>query len=793
MKPLRVLPWLLLLTVSAFARPELPAPRAVLGFEPGDDRKLADWSQITAYFQRLDAASDRVVVRQLGKTTLGKPFLLALISAPENLRDLKKYQDIQRRLADPRRLQSFTEAVELIRQAKNVVAISCSIHATEIVASQMSMTLAYTLAREESAEMRDLLANTIILLLPSMNPDGTDIVVNWYRQTLGTNAEGSAPPELYHHYAGHDNNRDWYMLNLAETRLVTDLFYQEWFPHVVYDVHQMGEYTARMFVPPFLDPPNPNIDPVILREVGLLGAKMAADLQAAGFRGVATNMLYDTWWHGGMRTAPYYHNTVGILSEAASAQLATPINITREELVRGGPGQSDDLRASRSRSRAVRGLDNPLQRATNFPDPWPGGVWRPRDILNMELTATRSLLGFVTKYREEFIRNFYEAGRRAIAAGENEAPFAYVIPAAQHDPFAARKMISVLAAQGVEVHEAREAFTAAGVRYPAGSRVVLMRQPYRACAKALLEIQQYPERRLFPGGPAERPYDVAGWTLPLQMGVNCVEAREKFNARLQLLGDAALREEARIDHPRADVRARVGLYQSYVANMDEGWTRYVFDEWQLAYTTLRDADMRAGVLRDKYDVIVLPDQRAREITQGLSDRIYPARYSGGLGTAGVAALREFVQAGGTVLCFDNAAGFAIEAFALPLRNALASLGAADFYGPGSLLRVELDAKHAISRGMPAAVDAYFTNSAAFEITDRAQAVEIARYAQRDVLRSGWLLGEKFLAGKTAIAEARYGKGRLILFGFRPQHRAQTWGTFRLIFNAMRHATESGAQ
>jgi hypothetical protein len=773
-------------SASVFANPKnVPAPRSVIGFEPGQDRKLADWAQITDYFKKLDAASDRVIVRELGKTTLGRPFLLAVISSPENLRDLKKYQEIQRKLSDPRLIGSFNEATDLIRRAKNVIAISCSIHSTEVVAAQMSMTLAYTLASEESDETRSILDNSIILLLPSANPDGVDIVNHWYHKTLGTKTEGWQPPELYHHYAGHDNNRDWFMLNLVESRMVTDLFYKEWFPHIVYDVHQQGDTSSRFFVPPFLDPPNPNIDPVILREVALIGTKMATDLQAAGFKGIGTNMGYDTWWHGGFRTAPYYHNSVGILSEAASAALATPITVTAEELRNGRRRRSDDDNSSDlGVPRSIRGLGNPLESATNFPDPWPGGEWHPRDILNMELVAARSLLKLATVYREEFIRNYYLTGKRALDAGEKEAPFAYVIPKDQHDAFAAAKMVSILAAQGVEVHEAKSAFTADGISYPAGSRVVLLRQPFRACAKALLEVQQYPERRLFPGGPAERPYDVAGWTLPMQMGVSCAEIKSRFDAELTLLRDETLREYVQKNQPSAAVNSRIGLYSGWTGSMDEGWTRLVFDNWKVPYTRLRDTEIRASSLRDKYDVIVLPDQSRAEIMQGNSARYYPDEVSGGIGQGGLKALREFVEEGGTLVCFDKSARFAIEAFSLPLRNALNGVKTSDFYCPGSILRVNLSGSSAISKGMPEVVDAYFASSSAWEILDNSQVQSAANYAEQNVLRSGWLLGEKFLAGKSAIAEASMGKGRVILFAFRPQHRGQTWGTFRLMFNAM---------
>ena len=281
-----------------------PDPRAALGFAPGDDRRLADWPQIMDYFKRLDSASERVAVETIGETTLGRPLIVALISAPENIRHLRKFKEHQRRLADPRTVRDRAERDRLINEGKTVVAVSCSIHSTEVVGSQMSMQLAYELATAEDAETLEILRDTILLLIPSANPDGTDIVADWYRKTLGTTHEGTEPPELYHHYAGHDNNRDWFMLNLKETRAITRLFWKEWFPQIVFDVHQQGATGSRFFIPPFYDPPNPAIAPLLLREVGLLGHKIASDLEATGQRGVITNAMYDTWWHGGFRTAP---------------------------------------------------------------------------------------------------------------------------------------------------------------------------------------------------------------------------------------------------------------------------------------------------------------------------------------------------------------------------------------------------------------------------------------------------------------------------------------------------------
>ncbi|HEX6649193.1 MAG TPA: M14 family metallopeptidase, partial [Pyrinomonadaceae bacterium] len=525
------------LSTSSFAQktgsqPDaIPSPKSVLGFTPGDDRTIADWSQIVNYFERLDHASERVLVQNLGHSTLKRPLIVAFISARENILALPKYKEIQQQLADPRKITSDMQRDRLLADGKVVVTISCSIHSTEIVASQMSMQLAYELATAQDPDTREILQNTILLLIPSPNPDGIDIVANWYRKTLGTPYEGKEPPELYHHYAGHDDNRDWFMLNLKETQIVTRLLWHEWFPQIVYDVHQQGTNGSRFFIPPFYDPPNPNISPLLLRQVGLIGHKVAADLQAAGFKGVLTNALYDTWWHGGFRTAPYFHNSIGILSEAASARLMTPNTITEEQLARS----------------STRGMRNATEAVTNFPDPWPAGTWRPRDIMAMEMISARSILEMASKFRGEYLHNFYELGRKNLELPENKGePLAYLIPAGQARDEAVAKMIGSLIEQGIEVyrldHELHVALSprvlertnpvteklgtykiggqlTASREVPLGSYIVFLNQPQRSNIIALFEPQIYPHR-LTGQGEAERPYDVAGWTLPLQMGID---------------------------------------------------------------------------------------------------------------------------------------------------------------------------------------------------------------------------------------------------------------------------------
>jgi hypothetical protein len=808
------------LSIAAFAQSTaVPSPKSVLGFNPGEDRTIAGWSQITDYFERLDRASDRVLVQTLGQSTLKRPLIVAFISARENILALPKYKEIQQQLADPRKITQNLQRDRLLANGKVVVAISCSIHSTEIVASQMSMQFAYELASAQDAGTREILQNTIVMLIPSPNPDGIDIVANWYRKTLGTPYEGREPPELYHHYAGHDDNRDWFMLNLRETQLITRLLWHDWFPQIVYDVHQQGSNGSRFFIPPFYDPPNPNISPLLLRQVGLIGHKVAADLQAAGYQGVLTNALYDTWWHGGFRTAPYFHNSIGILSEAASARLMTPANVTNEQLARS----------------STRGMRNATESSTNFPDPWPAGQWRPRDIMAMEMISARSILEMAAKFRVEYLRNFYELGRKNIGPLNAGEPQAYLIPAGQARDEAVAKLIGSLIDQGVEVYRLdRElhvilatpvlrrvnpvaeklgnyrrlsSLTSSQMHeVPLGSYIVFLAQPQRTNVLALFEPQIYPNR-LTGQGEAERPYDVAGWTLPLQMGVEApavVAIREKENERkLTLLKDGnevradlalPLRkgEESPLKNP-VKQPVRVGIYKGSTSNMDEGWTRYIFDTFNVPYTSVRDVDMRQGTLTSKFDALIFTSQAATQIINGNAAGTLPAEYTGGITEGGVKNLKEFVNNGGMMICFDNACDMAIKEFNLPLKNTLEGVRSSEFYCPGSIVALDVENKHPIASMLPSSVPAYFINSSAYTAATDANVRVIARYAKDNVLLSGWLLGEDRLSGQIALAEVSVGKGRIVLFGFRPQHRGQAWATLPFIWNALSTAASSSSE
>lgn len=824
------------------AAADLPEPRQSLGFEPGTDRRLADWSQVVAWFEALDRASPRVSVANVGPTTEGLPFLVVTISSEANMARLDEIRRDNLRLADPRGL-SDAEGEALVARGKTIVALNHGIHSTEVAGTYTSIETAQWLASADDPETRAILENTVVLMLPSHNPDGAQKVADWYRGTLGTPYEGAMPPFLYQKYVGHDNNRDWYMFTQAESRLTVAHLYDRWRPQIVHDVHQMGTRAARLFLPPYVDPWEPNVDPALRTAVAALGTQVAATLTSEGKTGVVVNAIYDAF--SPARAYPHTHAGVRVLSEAASAKLASPVEVPFAELQHG------------------IGYD-PKVASWNFPSPWPGGSWRVRDIMDYQLAASRALLTHAARNRDFWLRTFLAVGRRAVGP---QTPYAYVLPGGHEDPLAAAELRRVLLTGGVELARATEPFTAEGRPFAAGATVVKLAQPYGAFAKMLLERQHYPDIRRVPGAPPQRPYDVTAHTLPLLLGVEAVAIAQSFEVSTEPLKDAAVvpgRVEGRgrflaFDHDPAGLRAagqllragvpvrwstgaftddgrryeagtllapgsaraavdraaqelgivaeavdstppayllhrpRVALYQSYAASMDEGWTRFVFDHQAgVEYQTVHDADLRAGGLRARFDAIVLPDQPAGQIRDGNAAGSLPVEYTGGLGPEGAKALKTFVQEGGTLVALDSACAYAVSELGLLVKDALAELGpsgddedgvsgSAEFYSPGAILETRVEGGSPIGHGLGATTPVWFESSPAFDV--RSGRV-VLRYPHANPLLSGWLLGEQFLRGKAALVDVAVGQGRVVLFGFRPQYRAQSWATYVPLLNAL---------
>lgn len=738
------------------ATPPVPSPASILGWAPGTDRKLPSWKQVTDYFAAVDKASTRVSVRTLGRTTLGRPFIVAFISDSATLANLPRYRKIQQQLMDPRERTAATRA-SLIAQGKNVILITSSIHSNEVGGFLTPLVVTDRLARADTPEAKLILANTIIMLVPSQNPDGVDIVGNWYRNTLDTPAEGTNPPSLYHFYTGHDNNRDWYAFTQKETRYTVDSLYTPWTPQIVNDVHQQGANAGRIFIPPYMDPLEPNIDPVLTASTNALGMAMAWRMTAEGKTGIATNASYDQW--SPARQYSLNHRGARILTETASARLASSIDVPFDKL---GTGRGYDAKIA----------------SWNFPAVWPGGRWGIGDIVSYQVSATWALLLQAASDRGAWLESYATLGERALAANHpwttTDVPSMYVISKQQRDPAALARLLWTLQHGQVVVHESQ----------PAGSYLVPAAQPFGSYAKALLERQAYPNLQEYPGGPPKRPYDVTAHTLPLLFGVE-VQAVSTPTMRLGAVVKPVAEPAYEVSGLSGTSRKRIAIYQSYSASMDEGWTRWVFDANRVPFTTVHDRDIRAGGLRAKFDAIVLPDQSPAELRRGLGTP-YPDSLRGGLGDAGAAALTAFVTEGGALLAFNEASEYAIEAMALPVSNVLASVRNTDFYAPGSIFAVEVNRAHPVAAGYRAPTPAvWFEDSPAFVISDTARASVVLRYPSTgDVLLSGWLLGGARLNGRAALVDASVGTGHVYLYGFRPQYRAQTNATWPLIWSAI---------
>lgn len=844
---------------------EVRSPEEFFGFRMGADRELAAWPEIRKYFEITAAASDRVDIVDVGPTTDGNRLIAAIVSSPANLARLEEIRTANLRLAEPRSIGA-SDAQALAAKNPVVVAIGASIHASEIGATQAVNELLHTLATTSDPELTSVLQNVVLILLPSLNPDGHLLVVDWYRKWRGTEFEGTPMPWLYHRYVGHDINRDAFMMNMAENRTLAEFFYRRWHPQVFLSMHQMGMRGPRFFVPPNYDPIDPNYDPLIWRSAGLLGHAMALQLEEDGRSGVVQNALYDYYWPGYEDSAPLGHNTICLLTEVASVRVATPVRIAATEL-QGSPRGLPEYRAQ-----------------INFPNPWPGGAWTLRDIVDYDLSAVHGLLSAAARYRHDLLQNFYRMGLRAVETGARGGPFAFVLPPEQHDPHAAHKLRQLLLDGAVEIQRALEPFRVAETVYPTGTDLVLMAQPFRAYAKTLLEKQVYPVRRSAPGAPPDRPYDVAGWSLPMQMGVQVDRYDQTFepppSTRLtrssivpsRLWGDTRkpshyviegrgngasiainrllatgaevfwttssfdiqghqyapgalvvgdtprLETRAVVDRIVAELglratalrgerpprllqlhRARVGLYKPWVENIDEGWTRWILEQYEFPYESLADQDIRRGGLRARVDLLIVSDQSADRAMNGHAPGTMPPEYTGGLGPEGARALKEFVDEGGTLVTLDSASGLAINALGLPVVDLVRHTRPEEFFVPGSILRLTLDSSHPLTYGMPSSTAAFFAFSSAFavengtSITGETASVPpsariVARYAANDVLMSGWLEGEALVAGRGAVVEAQSGQGRAVLLGFRAQHRAQSHATFRLLFNAIHTST-----
>jgi hypothetical protein len=710
---------------------QLQTPEQFLGFRVGEDRKLARWDKIVEYLKLVDAASDRVNLRELGKTTLNNPFIALEISSSDTIKNLDRYKGLERKLYFQGGAPSAAERDEIFRSGKAVVLVTCNIHSTEIGSSQMVLELVHRLATEDSPTVKKILDNVIFLLVPSLNPDGQIMVTDWYNKNVGTEYEVSPLPWLYHHYIGHDNNRDMYMFTQKESQLTARLLWRDWFPSVWLDEHQMGSNGARIFVMPATDPINPNVHPLVYRWNGIFGQAQAAALEAEGKDGIIYNSTYTNFWQGAMAWSGWWHNQVGLLTEVASARVASPIEQRRAQSGQSPLAASEDFQ-QQARRQMMENPNEPLPPPrdttprTEYPRPWLGGRWTLRDIVDYELIVTMALLETAADRREQLLKQIYEMNRATVEKGVQGDVAAILINAqTQRNPRAADHLIEKLQLAGVEVSRAESEFEADGKKYPPGTYVIPMNQVFARYAKDLLEKQTYPEVRRSPGSPPEPPYDVTAWSLGMLMGVETVFVKKPLPNGLRLnkaagssstvasaegkasatyngaddavrinrwlksgtaVTMAATQRDGTITSSMAVADAnllditkskayftvqsapRIGLYQPWTSNMDEGWTRWVLEQYEFPYATIHNAEIKAGRLREKFDVVMLADQSPRDILEGNSFKSIRQEYRGGIGEDGLEALRIFVREGGTLITLGASCDLAIEKFPIPVRN-----------------------------------------------------------------------------------------------------------------------------
>ncbi len=811
---------------------QIRTPSDYIGVEIGADYRLADYHQIIDYLRYLDEQSDRLRLEDLGETTMGNRFMLAIVSSAENIKNMAQNRANLAKLADPRGL-SESEAKELIGQSKTVVLINCAIHASEIGSTQWAPLFIHYLVTSQDPEVQEILDNVIVLITPSHNPDGQLLVTNWYRK------HRTAPmPFLYNKYVGHDNNRDWFMFTQKETRITVEKIYSVWHPQIVHDMHQMGSAGARIFLPPFIDPFEPNVHPILIAQVNMLGETMAAALIRAGKSGVITNAIFDLWTPA--RAYQHYHGGVRVLTELASAQIATPIDISAAQLAgRGGIS-----------------MKNP---SMHFPVPWPGGKWSLRDIIDYEWIATKAELQHAAKFRKEWLLGFYQIHRDA--CDYRGKIWGYLIPNDLTKQTEIMELTDVLQTAGVEISRITVDCRVGQTACQRGDYVVPLAQPYGPFARAMLAKQEYPDL-IDASGKLKVPYDVVANNLPYLMNVTIdtlfekpqalSSAPVKFRASVADLSGvtskylilppnsygadiaairlgqagvhiARLANETRLENlrfaagsyviknsksNRQKLRAimtetpvstvgvnsvggkkpafkikspKIALYHSWVPSMDEGWTRWIFDHYKIKFHSLKNEEVQKLNKPEKYKIILFADQSALIIKKGNRSKNEPLQYRGGIEDAGVTALKKFVRNGGTILAWGSSTQLFIKEFSLRMKNAVEKLPAKKYFIPGSILAAEITAANPLTFGFSSPFPVFFRRGIVFNVEE---GEVLARFLPGNPKLTGWLTGAEFVAEKPVAVRIAYGKGRLVLLGFAPQFRAQARGTYKFMFNAI---------
>ncbi|WP_207395066.1 M14 family metallopeptidase [Bremerella alba] len=794
--------------------PEVPSPEMHLDRPLGADFHVVDWGNVSKYYRMLAKTCPTVKLQTVGKTSEGRDFLAAIISSPENLASLDAIKASAKVIADPRG-KSSQEKEDAINNGRLILFVTPTMHSTELAATEMGMQMAWMLATSSEQPWDAMRREAVVVILPSLNPDGIDHVAQWYRQTVGKPYEGTSLPELYQKYTGHDNNRDYFALTQNESRLLTKMLYHEWHPQILWDVHQQGGVRERFFVPPYRDPLNSNIDPLVVSGINAIGARAAMDMLADGCSGVATGVSYDNWWNGGNRAVPARHNIIGILTEAASANWASPVFLERSDL-------RDPL------GRKSYSLSN------QFIAPWPGGWWRQADIIEYELSFAESLLGTLSREPKFWLRNKMAAAIRSSTLNENSKRQAWLITTDNEDLGAVIRLVDLLHLSGIDVHVSDSEFIADQRTYPPGTLVIRCDQPNQNMLNDLFELKEFPDDA--------KAYDVSGWSLPALFGLRVVEVIQPLGSDIQLdpiagelpqsfLGDEnqesltpkdsrywtqviqelnklSSKKEVKAannkDKDSADDRTedignevkslpRVGVYAPWSASMDEGWLRWTLDHFQMPHTRVRNEMIRAGKLSEDFDIIVIANISATRIENGRRKGSVETAMTGGLDVEGALAIEEFVRDGGKLIVMDDACPWVVDLLRIPLINVLSEDHADGFYCSGSVVR-GIPQSDSLTQGLPATIPLMFGKSRAWRtLTSKEKESEdyadskitpLLRYASRRLLLSGTIEKPQVIENQIGWVRVEQGQGTIILFGFCPHYRGWSHATFHLLMRSI---------
>jgi hypothetical protein len=841
-----------LITSGVGAQNRITTPKEQFGFDLGDDYQLANYTQIAEYWRKLDAASDRLVVKEIGKTAEGRPQLMAIVTSPENHRNLEKYRDLSRRLAFADGLTD-DQARALAKEGKAVVWIDGGLHATETLGAQQLAQMVYEMVSRTDEETTRFLNDCIVLFVHA-NPDGNELVADWYMRNADPKSRSLAGlPRLYQKYIGHDNNRDFFASTQAETENINRVLYHDWLPQILYNHHQSGPAGTVVWSSPQRDPYNYNLDPLLILGLQALGTHLHQRLATENKPGatMASGGAYDGWWNGGIRNTGNFHNIIAILTETIGSP--TPMRIP-----------------------FVPARQIPTR---DLPYPIAPQEWKFKQSIEYSMSFNRAVIDYASRNREHLLFNIYRMGQRAIQRGSEDSwtpspsrinaaaandpnawaslhtpelrdPRGYIIPANQADFPTAIKFVNALREVNVAVHRATADFRVGGKSYPKGSFVVFTAQAFRPHVLDMFEPQDHPNVIPYPGAPPTPPYDNAGWTLAFQMGVQFDRILEAFSGPFEQVSDwniplppvgvrtgTSTRFDRRVNDsftainrlaktgeardlratqeffttgaggPGASVRiGRIGLWDQYGGSMPSGWTRWILEQFEFPFSRVFAPELDAGNLNAKFDSLIFVDgaipapdgggtgRGGRGGANQLDPSQVPAEYRAQIGriTAEqtIPKLREFVEAGGTLIAIGSSAENIVGHLKLPLEDHLVENGRAlprsKYFVPGSILTAKVDTAHPVAAGMPERVDFFFDNSPVFRLAAGAGGTvrAIATFDTDKPLKSGWAWGQQYLKDGIAAAEVTVGKGHIYLFGPEILQRAQPHGTFKLLFNAL---------